>query len=96
MTETPPIEHEHQDGRGRYVMRFADGSEGELTYHERNGARVADHTGIPPHHRGGGHAALLVDRLVADAARDGVRIVPLCSYVEAQFRRHPEWAEHRA
>ena len=43
--------------------------------------------------RGGGVAQLLVEALVADAREQGFRIVPQCSYVAAQFRRHPEWAD---
>ena len=38
----------------------------------------------------------LVNRAIADARTDGSKIVPLCSYVAAQFRRHPEWADLRA
>jgi predicted GNAT family acetyltransferase len=34
--------------------------------------------------------------LVADARAQGFIIDPRCSYVEAAFRRHPEWADVRA
>ena len=40
-------------------------------------------------------AARLVEAMVADARTEGFRIVPACSYVEAAFRRHPEWADLR-
>ena len=43
--------------------------------------------------RGQGVAQVLVEALVADAREQGFKIVPQCSYVEAQFRRHPEWAD---
>ena len=32
---------------------------------------------------------------IAAARAEGFKIVPLCSYVEAQFRRHPEWEDLR-
>jgi uncharacterized protein len=87
------IERETGTSRGRYVVRLPDGSEAELTYrHSGPGTVVADHTGVPPAYRNEGIAWKLVERLVADARSEGIRIVPACSYVAAQFRRHPEWA----
>ncbi|MGC1269545.1 MAG: GNAT family N-acetyltransferase [Croceibacterium sp.] len=58
--------------------------------------RTADHTFVPPEARGMGLAQVLVEALVADARQQGFTIEPLCSYVAAQFRRHPEWADLRA
>ncbi len=65
----------------------------ELTWHARGETRVADHTFTPPQARGLGIAAKLVEALVADARKQGFTVVPQCSYVAAQFRRHPEWAD---
>jgi uncharacterized protein len=64
-----------------------------LTWRAMGPLRVADHTFVPPAMRGQGVAEKLVDALVADARAQGFRIVPQCSYVEALFRRHPEWAD---
>jgi len=92
-----PVEHEEADGRGRYVMALPDGSEGEMTYFRRDAATiVADHTGVPPQYRGQGIAEKLVATAMDDARAKGQKIVPVCSYVVAQFRRHPEWADLRA
>ncbi len=91
------IQHEDDGATGRYFHLFDDGSEAEMTY-RRVSANViaADHTGVPPHHRGQGHAEQLVAAAMADARRNGTKIVPLCSYVAAMFRRHPEWADLRS
>lgn len=87
------VEREQDEGRGRYVVRLPDASEAELTYRHLDPKTViADHTGVPPAHRNGGIALQLVERLVADARSEHFRVVPQCSYVAAQFRRHPEWA----
>ncbi len=84
------------DGRsGRYVARIAgiDG-EGELTFtHRGNGLISADHTSAPESLKGTGAAAAMVDYLVADARDHGFRIIPLCSYVRAQYAKHPEWQD---
>lgn len=69
---------------------------GRLTWKARGNARIADHTLVPPEIGGRGVAAALVEALIADAKAEGFTIEPQCSYVEAQFRRHPEWAELRA
>jgi len=65
----------------------------ELTWQAHGGARIADHTFTPPEARGKGIAQALVEALIEDARAQGFTIVPSCSYVAAQFRRHPEWAD---
>lgn len=90
---------EREDGAtsGRYVIRIAPGAEGEMTYRRLAPGLVAiDHTGVPRQYRGKGLAEKLVQAAIADARAEGGRIVPLCSYVAAQFRRHPEWEDLRA
>ena len=88
----------HDEGaRGEY-RAAVDGTDviGRLTYQRRGSTLVADQTLVPPAIGGKGVAAKLVEALVADARQSGDTIVPQCSYVEAAFRRHPEWAELRA
>jgi uncharacterized protein len=80
---------------GRYVGRI-DGVEGEaeLTFVRKSPTVIdADHTFAPDTMRGTGIAKALVERLVADARTDGLKIVPTCSYVQAQFARHPDWLD---
>jgi predicted GNAT family acetyltransferase len=91
------ITRHDQGARGEYHAAVP-GSEaiGRLTYQRRGDVLVADHTLVPPEIGGRGVAARLVEALIADAREEGNRIVPQCSYVEAQFRRHPEWADLRA
>ena len=96
MDETTITRHD-EGARGEY-RAAVDGSDviGRLTYQRRGSTLVADHTLVPPAIGGKGVAAKLVEALVADARQSGDTIVPQCSYVEAAFRRHPEWAELRA
>lgn len=54
---------------------------------------IADHTGVPDALRGKGAGLTLVKRLVADARAEGVKIVPLCPFMNAQAQRHSEWAD---
>lgn len=97
MADEIVVEREDTVNGGRYFVRLSDGSEAEMTYRRIDAMTiVADHTGVPPQHRNKGIAPRLVQAVVADARRDGFRIVPECSYVAAQFRRHPEWSDLRA
>jgi predicted GNAT family acetyltransferase len=83
-------------GRGRYVARL-EGHEAELTFQRRPGGMLfADHTGTPDALAGRGVGTALVGRLVADARALGLRVIPACSFVEAQCRRYPGWADLRA
>ena len=92
MTEGPEITREHGESKGRYVL-VIDGEEAELTYSITSPTLIiADHTGVPEALRGTGAGLRLVERLVADARAEGVKIVPLCPFVNAQRRRHPDWA----
>ena len=82
---------------GEYCAAISGSDEiGRLTYQRHGITLVADHTLVPAAIGGMGVAAKLVEALVADARADGTRIEPQCSYVEAAFRRHPEWKDLRA
>ena len=79
---------------GEEEMFFIIEGEGELTYSRVNPALIiADHTGVPDSFRGKGVAKALVQRLVDDARAQGVKIIPLCPYVNAERRKHPDWSD---
>lgn len=92
------ITRELGPARGRYVAKVPDfDGEAELTFVVLDDDRVlADHTLTPVPLRGRGVASALVERLVADARREGFKIVPQCPFVVAQFDRHPDWSDVRA
>lgn len=102
MSETSPetvsIRHDNQGSHGAYHATVpGEAAEGLLTWREASpGVVVADHTLVPGAIGGRGVAARLVEALIADARAQGWKIVPACSYVAAQFRRHPEWADLQA
>jgi predicted GNAT family acetyltransferase len=88
------IEREDRPGHGRYVIRLPGGLEAEMTFRKIGESIIAiDHTYTPPEFRGRDIAFRLIERCIADARRDGIRIKPECSYAVVQFRRHPDWAD---
>ena len=90
---TMQITRDHGDTKGRYVLT-QDGAEADLTYSILSPTKIiADHTGVPDTLRGSGAGRALVERLVADARAEGVKIIALCPFVKAQAARHPEWQD---
>ncbi|MET3923949.1 GNAT family N-acetyltransferase [Devosia sp. 2618] len=88
-----------EDGasRGRYVIHLAPGFDAEMTFSTAaDGTITIDHTGVPREYEGQGIAAKLVNKAITEAREQGFKITPVCSYVVAQFRRHPEWSDLRA
>ncbi|WP_371226709.1 GNAT family N-acetyltransferase [Roseovarius sp. 2305UL8-3] len=86
------IHHEQSDTKGRYITRIDDGPEAELTYSKAGEALIIiDHTGVPDVYRGKGVGVALVAHAVEEARAAGVKILPLCPFAAAQFRRHAEW-----
>jgi predicted GNAT family acetyltransferase len=91
------ITRQDHGGAGEYRAEVA-GSEhiGRLTWVEHGDVRIATHTLVPPPISGRGVAAKLVEAMIEDARERGFRIDPVCSYVDAAFRQHPEWGMLRA
>ena len=87
----------HGDAQAGEYHAHVEGHEhiGRLTWVTRGGARVAEHTIVPPEIGGRGMAGKLVEALIADAQEQHFKIVPECSYVAAAFGKHPEWADLR-
>lgn len=48
------------------------------------------HTGVSEEFEGRGFAKILLEKLVSYAREHHLKIVPLCPYVHAQFKRRPD------
>ena len=93
-TEFPTIELEDGGSKGRYLLRGEGGAVAEMTFTKVGESRIIiDHTEVPDAFRGQGAGLRLVTRAVEDARAAGKSIIPLCPFANAQFRRHPEWAD---
>ncbi|CTQ52549.1 hypothetical protein LP7551_01068 [Roseibium album] len=97
MTEIskPAITLEMEATKGRYIAKV-NGIQvaAELTFSVVNDQLIiADHTGVPDAMRGLGVGKALVERLVSDARKKQIKIVPLCPYVNALRKKHAEWAD---
>jgi uncharacterized protein len=95
MAEPKITREELAGGRGRYVARI-DGidAEAEIIF-SRDGPKliIAEHTEVPDAFRGKGMGRLLATRMVEDARKDGMKIHALCPFVNAESKKHPDWAD---
>lgn len=62
----------------------------ECAYRRQGDVLLLTHTEVPPAAQGRGVAAALVKATLDWARAEGLRVRPLCSYVAAYMRRHPE------
>ncbi len=91
----PVITREDGPVGGRYVARV-DGidAEAEIVYsHAGPNLINADHTIVPDVFRGQGLGRLLATYMVEDARRQGFKIIPRCPFVNAERKKHPDWAD---
>lgn len=80
---------EHDEAAGRFSARV-HGHLCVCDYRLRDGTMVITHTEVAPELEGQGLAAELVRTALAHARTHGLKVRPLCSYVQAYMRRHPE------
>lgn len=67
-----------------------DGAVAVAAYQRRDGALVFTHTQVPSALEGRGIASQLIKGALDDARAQGLKIVPLCSFVAAYLERHPQ------
>jgi predicted GNAT family acetyltransferase len=87
-----PLTIEHDPARGRFQTRL-DGFLGVCDYRLEGDVMQMVHTEVDPALEGRGIAAALVEAAFAHARVEGLKVLPLCSYVRAWARRHPETAD---
>lgn len=78
------------DGRGAFEIKNGDEVIGEMEVGIRHSNLIAYHTGVVEKMKGRGYADRLFKKMVEYVREHNLRVIPRCTYVEAQFRRHPE------
>lgn len=90
----PEIEVAYQPESKRYVAKV-EGSDDQAYIDVMPGdtAWIFSHVEVAPSLEGQGVASGLVRAALADIRAQGLAIMPLCPYVLAYLRRHPEEAD---
>lgn len=94
MNSATDIAIQHRPEQGRFEA-IVEGLRCEVDYHLSPGRMHITHTGVPRPLEGRGIAAALVQRALAWAREQGLKVEPVCSYVAVYLRRHPEWHDLR-
>jgi predicted GNAT family acetyltransferase len=83
-----------RDNREALRYELVRGGEvlGFLLYRIEPDAVVLVHTDVDPAYEGQGLGSVLVKGALDDLRERGVRAVPVCPFVRAYIRRHPEYA----
>ena len=82
----------HNEEARRFEL-LIDGQRSLLTYRRFPDRIVFDHTEVPEPLEGHGLAAKLSRAALDFACANRLRVVPLCPYVSAFIRKHPEYQD---
>lgn len=79
------------DKSSRQFEMEVEGRIAKVEY-ELNGTKMfLTHAEVPKALAGSGVGAALVEKVFTYIEENGLRLVPMCSYVTAHLRKHPEW-----
>jgi predicted GNAT family acetyltransferase len=85
---------ERHDDERRYVLLLAGVHAGELVYRDRGGGVLAFlHTEVDESRQRRGLGSILVRGALDDARDRGLKVAPVCPFVDAYVRSHPEYAD---
>lgn len=79
----------HLDDQHRFEL-LVDGQICGATYRMKGSVMQVLHTGVPAALEGRGLAGVVVQAVLDHARMQGWRVEPVCSYVRAYMRRHPD------
>jgi predicted GNAT family acetyltransferase len=77
----------------RYEGRLGEELAGFIDYRARDGSLALVHTEVDPARQRRGLGSELVAGALDDIRSRGLTVIPLCSFVRAYIRRHPEYAD---
>lgn len=80
----------NEKGNGAFLLTVAGEQLGEMVVHIADKGLTVYHTEVATKAEGKGYAKKLLEHMVAYARNHHLQVIPLCPYVHAQFKRHPE------
>ena len=85
--------NEIKKGKGCfYVGENEDNCQAIITYRDNhNGSISVDHTFVSQELRGQKLAARLLDKVIEMCQEDGLKIIPVCSYVRSEFEKNRDY-----
>ena len=80
----------NEKNHGAFIIKEGEEQIGEMVVSVSGGHLTVYHTEVAPAADGKGLAKKMLQEMVDYARRNGLKVIPLCPYVHAQFRRHPD------
>ena len=80
----------NEQQRGAFLVKDGEEQLGEMAVSITGNSLIVYHTEVAPKAEGKGLAKKMLQSMVDYARGKGLKVVPLCPYVHAQFKRHPE------
>ena len=78
------------EGKGSFFLDDGNKRVAEMSF-KRDGKKLTVfHTQISPHLDGKGVAGKLLEAMADYIRQEKLKVIPLCTYVSTQFKRHPE------
>lgn len=66
---------------------------GEVTFSHSPTLWIADHTEVNPAYKGQKIGNQMVQKLVEEARKNGMKIMPLCPFAAAEFKKNPSYSD---
>ena len=79
----------NENGRGAFYILDGNDQIAEMDIGISAGKLTAYHTEVTAKAEGKGLAKILLNSMAAYARKNGLKVIALCPFVLAQFRRHP-------
>lgn len=76
--------------RGAFYLVDDNGQMGEMAISIQDKELTVYHTEVDPKAEGKGYAKQLLNHMVDYARTHHLKVIPLCPFVHAQFKRHPQ------
>ncbi|WP_435412666.1 GNAT family N-acetyltransferase [Psychroserpens mesophilus] len=88
------IQHEHNSNKGRFFYEVDGIQKAEMTYSQAGTDKIIiDHTEVDESLKGQGIGYELVEASVAYARNHELKIVPLCPFAAAVFKKKSDYSD---
>lgn len=84
------VQFELKDSRGAFFVKENEKRLAEMVFGISGSNLTVFHTEVDDSLQGKGVSTLLLNSMVKYARENSLKVIPLCAYVAAQFKRHPE------
>ena len=79
-----------ENGQGSFTIKDGEEQVGEMVVSLSGKNLTVYHTEVSAKAEGKGLAKQMMMEMVAYARKNHLKVIPLCPYVHAQFKRHPD------